>query len=314
MTQVQNIEVNEDDHGVRLDRWFKRYYPHVGHGTIEKALRKGQIKVDAKRATASQRLERGQLVRVPPLQAKPAQVKEKRGNPISSKYIKQIQDSVIYKDKDILVLNKPSGMATQGGNKVKVSVDSLARHIQFEADQPPKLVHRLDKDTSGILLMARKTSIAAKLGEAFRNRDVEKVYWAVVVGVPELKKGKVDLPLAKGGGEGKEKMCVDEKEGKKALTYFRILDRAGDKLSLVELTPVTGRMHQLRVHMAAIGTPILGDGKYGGRDAFMPGMSKTLHLHARSVIIPDFKGKGHQFIAELPEHIVQTCKEFGLEA
>jgi 23S rRNA pseudouridine955/2504/2580 synthase len=309
MTKVQTIAVNAEDNDIRLDRWFKRNFPKVSHVSVEKALRKGQIKVDGKRVEASYRVKVGEIVRVPPMIEYTKEPKPKAE--IDPKYIKEIQQNVLFKDEDIIVINKPEAMAVQGGVGVKISIDSLLDHLKFDYEERPKLVHRLDKDTSGILLLARKTSLASKLGDYFKEKKIEKLYWAIVVGVPEVMEGKVDLPLLKKDtGAGKEKVVVDE-EGQTAITYFKVLDKIGDRMSLVELRPITGRTHQLRVHMSEMGHPILGDGKYGGEGAFIDGMADRMHLHARQIIIPGYK---NEFKAPLTGTMKETFKMLGLDS
>ena len=313
MTKVENVIVNEEDSGIRLDRWFKRHHPKVSHISVEKALRKGQIRVDGKKVKAGHRMEAGQEVRVPPLVEYTP--KEKTVKLIPAKYIDIIQKSVLYKDSEIIIINKPSGLAVQGGVGVDVSVDLLLDYLKFDYTERPKLVHRLDKDTSGILILARKTSIASKVTEAFRDKSIEKVYWAVVIGAPKEREGKITLPLLKRDtGAGKEKVVVDEENGLKATTLYRILDNAGGKVSLLELRPLTGRTHQLRVHMAAIGHPILGDGKYGGRGAFIEGLENKMHLHARQINLPPKMAKKLEFIAPIKGHMELTFKELELDA
>ncbi len=318
MTKVKQVEVIREDSGIRLDRWFKRNYPDVGHVAIEKALRKGQIRVDGKKAKAGQHVEAGQIIRVPPFDTSkrelPSDKPKKYEIGADHVMVSQIQKSVVYKDKDIIVINKPHGLATQGGTGIKISVDSLLDYLKFESEDRPKLVHRLDKDTSGLLVLARKTAVASKLGEAFRNKNMEKVYWAIVVGSPRENEGKIDLPIIKREvGEDKEKIVVDRENGQKAVTYFRVLERFAEKMAFVELMPITGRTHQLRVHMAEMGTPILGDGKYGGKAAFVEGLSNKLHLHARKLALPIAGGKGKQFVADLSDHMLKTFKYLGIE-
>lgn len=307
MTKVQLITVNNEDNDIRIDRWFKRNYPNVSHTSVEKALRKGQIRVDGKKVEASYRVKKGEIVRVPPMVE--YERKEKPKKEIDPKYIQEILASVIYKDDEIIVINKPAGLAVQGGVGVDICVDMLLDYMRFDYLDRPKIVHRLDKDTSGILVLARKTSVAAKLGEAFRNKDMEKIYWAVVIGRPEQAEGKISIPLLKkDAGEGKEKVIAD-KEGQPATTFYKVLDFALDKLSLVELRPITGRTHQLRVHMSEIGHPILGDGKYGGKGAFIEGLNRKMHLHARQLTLPQEKGKKRSFTAEVTGAMKKTLKE-----
>lgn len=311
MSGVQNITVSRDDNGIRLDRWFKRNFPSFPHVTMEKAMRKGDIRVDKKRVKSNFRLEEGQVVRVPPFKPK-ADI----GKPIkkAAKWSEQQEAdliaSVIFKNYDVLVINKPEGLSVQGGSGIKLCLDDMLGCLQFEKDERPKLVHRLDKDTSGVLLLARRQAAAANMAELFRSKQTEKIYWAVLVGVPKEKEGKIVNKIMKGSvGAGKEKVRSDE-DGKQATTYYRVIDTAGKAFSLVELIPITGRTHQLRVHMAEAGTPILGDGKYGGKLAFSNITSKKMHLHARKLTIP-YEDKPLRFEAEMPEHMIGTLKLLG---
>jgi 23S rRNA pseudouridine955/2504/2580 synthase len=309
MTFVQNIQVSSEDNDTRLDRWFKRIMPNVSHVSVEKALRKGQIRVDGKRAKASYRLKTGEMLRVPPMIEYFKEKKEKP--PVDPKYIKEIHRNIIFKDDDIIIINKPEGLSVQGGVGIRVSIDDIIEHLKFGFDDKPKLVHRIDKDTTGLLLLARKTSLATKLAGYFKDKKIDKTYWALVVGVPPEDEGKIDLPIMKRDiGAGKEKMVVDE-EGKRAITFFKVIDKIGNHMSLVELRPITGRTHQLRVHMAEMGTPILGDGKYGGSYAFIEGMPDKMHLHARKMTIPEYK---KEFIAPLTGTMRKTFMDLGLEA
>jgi len=210
------------------------------------------------------------------------------------------------------VLNKPPGLATQGGTKTVEHVDGLLDGLQFEAESRPKLVHRLDKDTSGVLLLARTSRAAAFFAKSFSSRTARKVYWALVIGVPSIEDGTIDLPIAKQPGSGGEKMHVDEKEGSPARTRYRVIERAGNQTCWVELQPFTGRTHQLRVHMAAIGHPIVGDGKYGGKDAFLSGsISRKMHLHARRLRIDHPDGGRVDATAELPSHFADSLAQLG---
>lgn len=312
MTKVQQVTIQDEDAGIRLDKWFKRHYPNVSHTSVEKALRKGQIKVDGKKVKSNHRVSEGEIVRVPPMTEYEREEKPKAR--IDSKYIKIIQESVIYKDDDIIVINKPAGIATQGGVGVRVSIDDLLEYLKFDYENKPKLVHRLDKDTSGILLIARKASSASKLTKSFREKDMEKIYLALVVGIPKELEAKVSYPLLKADiGAGKEKVVVDLENGQNAVTYYKVLERLGRKLCLVELRPITGRTHQLRVHMAEIGNPILGDGKYGGKDAFIEGLSNKMHLHAYQIKVPDDSGKIKTYTAKLISPISDSFKELGFD-
>ncbi len=307
MTKVQTAKVNAEDNDIRLDRWFKRNFPEFSHTSIEKALRKGQIRIDGKKAKSSTRVLTGQEIRVPPMVE---YVKKEKPKPrIDEKYIKEIQKSVTFKDKDIIVINKPAGLPTQGGVGITVSVDSLLEYLKFDYENKPKLVHRLDKDTSGALVLARSSSMASELTKAFKSKDIEKTYLAIVVGVPEIDEGKIDLSISKQDtGAGKEKMTADE-DGQKAITYYKVIEKIGRKISLVELYPHTGRTHQLRVHMAHIGNPILGDGKYGGKLAFIEGLNKKMHLHSYQIKLPSYN---NPFIAEVSGKMSETFEKLGI--
>ncbi|MFM5913741.1 MAG: RluA family pseudouridine synthase, partial [Chakrabartia godavariana] len=279
--------------------------------------RTGQLRIDGKRATPGDRIEAGQQIRVPPADAvtteTKAKAKPKKERPrLSDDQAAFAESLVIHMDKSGLVLNKPPGLATQGGTKTTEHVDGLLDALWFDADQRPKLVHRLDKDTSGVLLVARSARAAASFSKSFSSRTARKVYWAIVVGVPSIEDGFIELPIAKQPGTGGEKMQVDEKEGAPARTRYRVIDRAGNNAAWVELQPFTGRTHQLRVHMAAIGHPIVGDGKYGGRDAFLTGtISRKMHLHARRLRVDSPDGGRIDVTAELPPHFTDTLANLG---
>jgi 23S rRNA pseudouridine955/2504/2580 synthase len=224
------------------------------------------------------------------------------------------QGLVIHKDDTALVINKPAGLATQGGTKTETHVDGLLDALGYELDNRPKLVHRLDKDTSGALLLARTARSAGHFAKAFSSRTARKVYWALVVGVPAIEDGFIELAIAKQPGSGGEKMHVDQKEGQSARTRYRIVERAGNTCAWVELQPYTGRTHQLRVHMAAIGHPIVGDGKYGGKDAFLTGtISRKMHLHARRIRIDHPKGHQIDVRADLPPHMRDSFADLGFD-
>jgi 23S rRNA pseudouridine955/2504/2580 synthase len=311
MSGVEIITVRPEDGAGRLDRWFKRHYPGLGHGRLEKLLRTGQIRVDGKRARAGDPVEPGQRVRVPPLPEPPAAVAEKpRARPQDEALLR---DAVLYRDEWAIVLNKPAGLAVQGGSGTARHVDALLDGLRFGASERPRLVHRLDKDTSGALLIARHAAAAAFFTRAFRDKTTRKIYWAIVAGLPKPAQGRIDLALAKGGGAGRERVHADEAEGKTAVTYYRVLDHAGDRASWLALLPVTGRTHQLRAHCAALGTPILGDGKYGGNAAQLPGgaAAHRLHLHARSLAIPHPAGGVLRVTAPLPPHMRHMWEFFG---
>lgn len=306
--------VSAEDDDVRLDRWFKRHYPALPHGQLEKLLRTKQIKVDGKKATSNQRLQEGQEIRVPPLAHLQLTEVSKRKHPhvvVTDKDAAMIQQSVLYRDNDVIAINKPAGLAVQGGVGVGKSLDDMLGALMFEAEERPKLVHRLDKDTSGVLLLARSTKVAAQLTNAFRDRSVTKTYWALVAGVPQPERGKIDLPLIKQGGAGNEKMVVDPEHGQSAVTLYETLEHVSKYVSWVALHPVTGRTHQLRAHMQAIGHPIIGDGKYGGKQAFIDGIAEQMHLHAHAIHIPHFNGRAISVIAPLPSHMQESFDLLG---
>jgi 23S rRNA pseudouridine955/2504/2580 synthase len=225
-----------------------------------------------------------------------------------------VREMVIHRDPAAIVVNKPPGLATQGGTKTTVHLDGLLEGLMEDGDARPKLVHRLDKDTSGVLLIARTPRAAAFFSKSFSGRTARKVYWALVTGVPEIKDGFVDLPIGKQFGTGGEKMCVDEENGLPSKTRYRLVERAGNRAAWIELQPLTGRTHQLRVHMAAIGHPIVGDGKYGGQEAFLTGsISRKLHLHARRLRIDHPDGGQVDVTAELPDHFADSLANLGFD-
>ena len=316
--QVRQFTVDKDDDGIRLDRWFKRHLPQVSFGMVSKWARTGQVRVDGKRAKPEDRLAAGQVLRVPPGGEATAK-KPREVRPLTEEQLDQAEAMLIERTDSALVLNKPPGLATQGGTKTHAHVDGVLDAYAGEDEPRPRLVHRLDKDTSGVLLVARTPGSAAFFSKRFSGRSAKKVYWALVVGVPEIADGIIEAPIAKQPGTGGEKMHVDEENGQPAKTKYRIVDRAGNRAAWLELEPLTGRTHQLRVHCAAIGHPIVGDGKYGGQDAFLTGsISRKMHLHARRLIIDapkDSKGRGGKLdvTAELPEHFAATMEQLGFD-
>ena len=334
MSRVQTLPVSADDAGQRLDRWFRRIFPHVPQGRIEKMCRKGEIRVDGGRVKASTRLEEGQEVRIPPLPdgAAPTPAKPSR---ISDADVKLIQDAVIWKDDHIIALNKPPGLPAQGGSGQSRHVDGLAEALTFGLEDKPRLVHRLDKDTSGVLLLARTRKVAADLTAAIRHKETRKIYWAVVAGVPHPKAGTIKTGLVKAPGHGArgegEKMQnvhprdIDSTPGaKRAVTEYMVIEAAAKRAAWMALNPVTGRTHQLRAHMAELGHPIIGDGKYGGSGQENLGdgwgaqlggdISRKLHLHARSLTLehPVSRARLH-LTAPLPGHMQRTWDTFRWE-
>ena len=319
MSDVELVEVATAETGMRLDRWFKTHYPALPHGALQKLLRKGQVRLDGGRVKANARLVAGQKVRVPPMHSGKT-IKEQSISitPISKADESYIRDLVIYKDNCVLAINKPAGLAVQGGTKTSRHVDGLLDGLRFDAKERPRLVHRLDKDTSGVLLLARDRASAAALGDALKTHEARKTYWALVNGVPSPQRGEIDLPLVKKGGAHSERMVVaeeDEMGARHAVTRYAVIEAAGSKLSWVALWPLTGRTHQLRVHMAAIGNPIVGDGKYGGSEAHPGGeIEARLYLHARKIEIAHPSGKGALKIsAGLPAHMGRTWGMLGFD-
>jgi 23S rRNA pseudouridine955/2504/2580 synthase len=310
---VRQFTVGVDDDGIRLDRWFKRHLPQIGFATVSRWARTGQIRVDGKRAKPEDRLATGQQLRVPP-GGEPAERKPFERRELSEAEIARAEEMVITQDRAAIVLNKPPGLATQGGTGTKEHVDGLLDAFVRGEGPRPRLVHRLDKDTSGVLLIARTPGSAAFFSKRFAGRSAKKVYWALIVGVPDALEGTIEAPLAKQPGTGGEKMWVDEENGQPAKTKFRVIDRAAKRAAWVELQPLTGRTHQLRVHMAAIGHPIVGDGKYGGPDAFLTGsVSRKMHLHARRLVIDHPDGTKLDVTAELPEHFAASMAQLGFD-
>jgi 23S rRNA pseudouridine955/2504/2580 synthase len=313
--RVQTRAVGDDEAGLRLDRWFQRHFPELGHGALQKLLRTGQVRIDGKRAEGKDRIEPGQTIRLPPGVTSGPPPKRREIPTVSDRDAEEIRRLVIHRDAEVIVLNKPPGLAVQGGTGTERHVDGMLDALRFGLEERPRLVHRLDKDTSGLLLIARTGQAARRLGEAFRDRETEKLYWAVVVGVPPRADGTIDLPLAKRpGARDRELMQVDHENGQKALTHFKVLDRAAKRAALLALWPRTGRTHQLRVHCAAIGCPILGDGKYGGEEALLASVAdaRRLHLHARRLALPHPSGKGELVIdAQPPPHFRRTVEAFG---
>jgi 23S rRNA pseudouridine955/2504/2580 synthase len=328
MSGVQTIAVEEAEGAQRLDRWFRRRFPQLTQGAVEKMCRTGQVRVDGARAKASDRVAPGMQIRVPPLPEGEAPRPAAR---LARTDAEMIRAAVLWMDEHMIVLNKPAGLPSQGGSgQGGRHVDGLTEALMFGYKDPPKLVHRLDKDTSGVLLLARTDRVARGLSEALRHREARKIYWAVVAGVPHPKQGSIKFGLVKApgrgrGGEGEKMLAVHpakiaETEGaKRAQTDYFTLWFLGSRLSWMALEPVTGRTHQLRAHMAEIGHPILGDGKYGGSAADNAGdgwgagaggeLSRKLHLHARSLAIEHPVTKAMlTFNAPLPEHMARTWK------
>ncbi|MEE2566908.1 RluA family pseudouridine synthase [Hyphobacterium marinum] len=312
MSGVQKLTIGEGDDGARLDRWLKKRFPHVPNGRIQKALRKGEIRVDGGRAKADTRLDAGQEVRIPPF-PEPSEIRH--DDRLSKDEIAYARSLVIYEDADVLAFNKPAGLAVQGGSKTTKHLDRLLSAFG-EGDRKPRLVHRLDKDTSGVLVAGKSLNAASKLAKAFQARETEKYYWAVVVGVPRPRTGEIKGFVKKSTDGGDREQMVAAEHGEPgaqyALTRYAVAAEAGQKASWVVLRPITGRTHQLRVHMAGMGYAIVGDRKYTC-DRETPGeLSNRLHLHARRLVLP--LGRDRLVIeAPLPEHMARTFAALGFD-
>jgi 23S rRNA pseudouridine955/2504/2580 synthase len=313
---IREETVEADDDGIRVDRWFKRHYPHVTHVLLQKLLRKGEVRLDGKRADAGTRVAAGQSIRLPPqvVHAKDERPQKPKVEP--QKPMGSLADRILYMDKQVIVLDKPAGLATQGGSGLTKHVDGMLDSLKFEKPTRPKLVHRLDRDTSGVLLVARTAQAASGLAQSLALRDTSKVYWALVAGVPKQKHGIVKAALAKEGTRGKdERMTVSEDEDAKfALTEYAVMGTAGTEFAWVAARPITGRTHQIRVHLASLGTPIVGDFKYGGTDSRGRGdIADKLHLHARSIDIGRPDGGRLQVTAPLSPHMVKSWQLLGFD-
>jgi 23S rRNA pseudouridine955/2504/2580 synthase len=318
---IETRTVTEDEADIRLDRWFRRHFPALTQGAIQKLCRTGQVRVDGRRIEAATRLSPGQAVRVPPLpDAGPPAARPRP--PVAAADAAMLERALLYRDDHILVLNKPAGLPVQGGPGIARHLDGMLDALAFGAERP-RLVHRLDRDTSGVLVLARTPGAAAKLAAAFRGRDAEKTYWAVVARNPVPSEGRIDLPLRREGGPRGERTVragPDDAEAARAITDYRTLDHAGRKLAWLELRPLTGRTHQLRVHCVALGAPILGDVKYaepdqnGAFSAEVAGLSGQLHLHARALRLPHPAGGSVMVEADLPPHMQETFRTLGFTA
>ncbi len=316
---VRQVTVEADDGDIRLDRWFRRHYPELTHGRLEQLLRGGQVRLDGRRAKSGDRVAAGQVIRIPPFKVPQPADKPQRTMTAPPGLVEDLKARIVHRDPLVLALNKPPGLAVQGGSRTSVHVDGMLDALQFEARERPRLVHRLDRDTSGLLVLGRTAGAAAKLAEAVRRRDTIKLYWAILTGVPKAEKGCIDLPLAKTalGRHGRESMAVDQEEGDDAVTDYVVADTVGKHVALVVLRPLTGRTHQLRVHCAALGTPILGDSKYGARpdgDGALPEAEAGLHLHAARLVMPHPGGGRLDLFAEPPPHFRGTMKSYGFSS
>jgi 23S rRNA pseudouridine955/2504/2580 synthase len=313
MSGVETRTVGADEGEVRLDRWFRRHFPEIGHGRLQKLLRTGQVRVDGHRAQANARLSPGQTIRIPPLPTDQPALAPARGAPdrVDQAEAEWLRSRIRYEDHALIVLDKPAGLAVQGGTKTRRHVDGMLQAWAAGGERP-RLVHRLDRDTSGLLVVAKTAAAAAKLTEAFRRQQVDKLYWALVVGRPPEGQGWIDQPLAKQPGRGGERVTGSE-AGVPARTLYRVVARAGKVASWLALKPLTGRTHQLRAHSALLGVPIIGDGKYGGARAHPEGAPKGLMLHAREIRLPHPDGGVMEFTAPLSAPVLAGFRWLGFE-
>ncbi|MBY3053484.1 RluA family pseudouridine synthase [Rhizobium laguerreae] len=321
MAGIEHIKVEPDEAGMRLDRWFKVHFPGLGFGPLQKLLRSGQVRVDGGRVKSDARVQPGQTVRVPPMDV---DAKLKSG-PIAGKDLKHSTDfqllsrMVLHEDEKVIVLNKPPGLAVQGGSGVARHIDQMLEAWTSPKGEKPRLVHRLDRDTSGVLVIARTRGAAQKLTAAFRERDTKKTYWALVKGVPRKHEDKISTWLVKEPTVDGDRMRIakhGEDDADHAISFYRVLETAAQNLAWLEMEPYTGRTHQLRVHALHIGHPIIGDPKYFDDDPnwdFPGGVQKKLHLHARHIDIPHPSGGRLRVSAPLPAHMVQTWNLLGLD-
>ena len=305
MSGVTFVKIKPEDDGIRLNRWFLKEYPSLTLGRLQKLLRTKQIKVDGKKAEANTRLSAGQELRLPPLDNEKA---IKNPDVVSKSDTDFIQSMIIFKDDNIIVLNKPSGLAVQGGTNTNRHIDGMLEALKFENSEKPKLVHRIDKDTSGVLVLARNRRYAELLTKAFREHMLQKTYLVLAIGNLKNPEGEIKIALDKVG----EKMEPSD-EGKKAVTRFKVLDTAGEKFTLLTAEPLTGRTHQIRAHMECAGCPILGDNKYFGQSRKrFPELSSKLHLHAYKIDLSPVYNKKLVVKAPLPDYFKNDIKFLGL--
>ncbi len=306
------FEVPEAETNTRLDRFLRRNVEGLTQAHIQKFLREGKIRVNGAKAEANTRLALGDTVTAPRITPPREMPRQRHVVAMDPQMIRELEGMILYRDESVIVLNKPAGLASQGGSGISVHLDGMLDALRFGGSERPKLVHRLDRDTSGVLLLARGVKPASKLATAFRGRDVEKTYWALVWGVPDVLEGRIDLPLLRvevGGVSRAEPASRKDPEALKAVTAYRVVEYAGRKFAWMELQPQTGRMHQLRAHMLALGTPILGDAAYG--QAFAEGFAPQLHLHARCLRFAHPEGGTLSVEAPLPPHMRESFAHLG---
>ena len=310
MAEIVKKLITIEDNGIRIDRWFQRHYSQYSFSNISKLARTGQIRLGGRRIKASDRVVFNQEIRFPAFTTQEIKKKAVPQTISYSKLADEITDSIIYINPHLLVLNKPVGLAVQGGNSIEVSVDHLAKELQFDSHDKPRLVHRIDKETSGILILARSIKAAQNLANAFQNRDINKKYLAITQSIPKNSKGVIDIPLEKKYlGQDFEKIAPSNK-GKQAITHYKILAKT-NTVALLETIPVTGRKHQIRAHLAAINCPIIGDKKYNKNYNLYHKVFSNLCLHSYQLDLELFGEKLH-FTAPLPKHFLDTLQFFGL--
>lgn len=321
LTGVSQKSVEADEAGIRIDRWFKLHFPGVGFGQLQKLLRSGQVRVDGARVKTATRLDAGQQVRIPPLDAQAARPLHMTANTIRDRHDEDVlRDIVLFEDSKVYVFNKPAGLAVQGGSGINRSIDSMLESLRDKGGQKPRLVHRLDRDTSGALVVAKTRGAAAALTKSFRHRDTRKTYWALVAGVPRQREGRISSYVVKEKTPDGDRMRIarhGERHADHAVSNYRVIDAGPRKVSWLEMQPITGRTHQLRIHAAHIGHPIVGDPKYFDIENWdVPGgVQKKLHLHARRIQLPH-PTEGHAALdvtAPLPPHMVQSWNLFAFD-
>ena len=318
-TKVQTVTVTADENNMRVDRFLEARFPGLSFSHIQRIVRKGELRVNGKRADSKDRLEEGQSVRIPPLQLDAPKAAPGSLSEAAQKTRQALKEMTIFEDADVMVLNKPAGLAVQGGSGMTKHVDQMLEVLRDSKGQKPRLVHRLDRETSGCLLIAKTRFAASALTGSFRHRSARKIYWALVAGVPKPKQGRISTYLAKEESEEDSIMRVaahGDEGASHAVTYYAVVETSAQKLAWVSLKPVTGRTHQLRAHMAHIGHPIMGDPKYFSIEnwEFPGGIQKRLHLLARRIVIPHPRGGFIDATAPLPPHMLQSWNLLGLES
>jgi 23S rRNA pseudouridine955/2504/2580 synthase len=316
-TSVQTTKVTADEAGMRVDRFVEARFPGLAFSHIQRIIRKGELRVNGKRAQPKQRLEAGQAVRIPPLRLDQPRPSGRDAN-VHDQTRAFLKSITLHEDADVLVLNKPMGLAVQGGSGTTRHLDGMLEALRDAHGQRPRLVHRLDKDTAGCLLVAKTRFAASALAKTFRSRAARKIYWALVAGVPKPRQGRISTFLAKEEREDDSFIRVarhGEEGASHAVTYYAVIDTAARQLAWLSLKPVTGRTHQLRAHMAHIGHPIVGDPKYFSKENWqLPGgMQNRLHLVARRIVVPHPRGGTIDITAPLPPHMRQSWNLIGFD-